>query len=69
MLRRLCLCQRLIVTITSASLQKHWIPRFTKAGFKKTRAPPLLFALLKVCAVSAVITVLPPSYLLHHDQR
>lgn len=28
--------------------QKTWIPRFTKAGFKKTRAPPLLFALLKV---------------------
>jgi hypothetical protein len=27
--------------------QKKWIPRFTKTGFKKTRAPPLLYALLK----------------------
>jgi hypothetical protein len=51
----------------SAALQKHWIPRYTRAGFKKTRAPPLLFALLKVCAVSAGTTLLPQRYWLRHN--
>lgn len=49
-------CRRLTMKVPMVSPQKHWIPRYTRAGFKKTRAPPLLFALLKVRGVLAATT-------------
>ena len=38
-------------------LQKKVTPRFTKAGYKKTRAPPLMYNLLRVRGRTALSCV------------